>query len=235
MRTKPINVNCFSCESRLHSVFCQISDDDVLAVNLNKTRYTYQKGDILFHKDTVPLGAFIIETGKLKISTHAGKGREQIVRLTRAGDIIGYRALLNETAYSSTAEALEETNVCFLNKDLFQELMRKNTSVSKHIMKLMANELNHTEKLLSGSNFRPVKSKVAEMILHIREKYGFESDNCTINISLTRSDLSALSGTATETLIRTLIALKEEQLIDFSGKRIKVLDQRRLTSLAVIK
>ncbi len=235
MRKKTMNISCFTCESRLNSVFCKINDSDVLDVNLNKSRYTYNKGDIIFHKDTLPLGLFIIEKGKVKIYKYAGNGHEQIVRLTRPGDIIGYRALLNETPYSSTAEALEETNLCFLSKDLFQNLMKNNDSVGANIMKLMVTELNHTEDLLSENSFKPVKARVAEMLLYIKEKYGFEKDNCTINITLTRNDLSSLVGTATETLIRTLMILKDEEIIDFSGKRIQILDQRKLLQHALRK
>ena len=228
MRKKTININCFNCDSRLHSVFCKISDNDVLNVNLNKNRLVYNKGDILFHRDTLPLGIFIIEKGKVKIYKYAGNGREQIIRLTKPGDIIGYRAILNGTSYTSTAEALEETEICFLSKDLFWDIMKNNSSVSENILKLMTRELEHTETLLSENNFKPVKARVAEMILYIKEKYGFEKDNSTINITLSRSDLSSLVGTATETLIRTLIAMKEEHLIDFSGKRIQITDHKKL-------
>ncbi|MBK7886269.1 MAG: Crp/Fnr family transcriptional regulator [Bacteroidetes bacterium] len=232
MRKKTINMDCFNCESRLHSVFCKISDNDVLNVNLNKNRFVYNKGDILFHRDTLPLGIFIIEKGKVKIYKYAGNGRDQIVRLTKPGDIIGYRALLNSRPYSSTAEAIEETVVCFLSKDLFMDIMKNNNSVNENILKLMTKELDHTETLLCENHFKSVRARVADMILYIKEKYGFEKDNITINITLSRSDLSSLVGTATETLIRTLITLKEEQIIDFSGKRIQIKDQKKLIQAA---
>ncbi|MBK9319684.1 MAG: Crp/Fnr family transcriptional regulator [Bacteroidetes bacterium] len=147
------------------------------------------------------------------------------MRLTKPGDIIGYRALLNSRPYSSTAEAIEETVVCFLSKDLFMDIMKNNNSVNENILKLMTKELDHTETLLCENHFKSVKARVADMILYIKEKYGFEKDNSTINITLSRSDLSSLVGTATETLIRTLIVLKEEQIIDFAGKeyRLKII------------
>lgn len=235
MRKKSANISCFSCESRLNSVFCRIEDSDVLNVNLNKSRFTYNKGDIIFHQDTLPLGLFIIEKGKVKIYKGIGNGRDHIVRLTKAGDIIGYRALLNDAPYGSTAEALEETDVCFLSKDLFNEILKNNRSISEKIIELLSEELQHTETLLSGNSIKPVKARVAEMILDIKEKFGFEKDNSTLNITLSRADLSNLVGTATETLIRTLMMLKEEHLIDIAGKKIKILDQRKLIQVSHMK
>lgn len=235
MRKKTMQVSCFTCESRLNSVFCKISANDVLNINLNKSRFNYKKGDTIFHKDTLPLGLFIIERGKVKIFKYAGNGRDQIIRMTKPGDIIGYRALLNETPYSSTAEAIEETDICFLGKDLFKDIVKNNDSVTANIFKLLSKELDHTEQLLSENSYKPVKARVAETLLYIKEKYGLAADNSTINVYLSRNDLSSLAGTVTETLIRTLMLLKEEKLIELSGKRIQILDHKGLVLASLRK
>jgi CRP-like cAMP-binding protein len=47
-------------------------------------------------------------------------------------------------------------------------------------------------------------------------------------MSISRNDLAALVGTATESLIRTLSELKEEGLVSVKGSQISILDEKGL-------
>lgn len=232
MKKRGQHISCFTCTSRLKSVFCDISSEDVLHVNQYKGRFTYNKGDIIFHRGALPLGMFVIEKGKVKLHLPSGKGREQIVRLAGDGDIIGHRALLSDLAHTTTAEALEETHVCFLTKDLFQRLYGNNRTVHLQVVRLLLENLKTAESKISSYSFKTVKSRIAETLLQLKEQFGLEKENQCLNISLSRQDLSSLTGMATETLIRQLIQLEEEGMISLQGKKIMLNDTRKLQQVA---
>ncbi len=232
MKKKSHHVSCLTCSSRLKSVFCDISEEDILHVNQFKGRYTYPKGSIIFHRETLPLGVFVIEKGKVKLHVPAVQGRDQIVRMAGEGDIIGHRALLTDRPHSTTAEAIEETHVCFLSKDLFYRLYGNNKGVHAQLIALFAGDLISAERSLISASHKPVKARVAECLLFLKDKFGYGKENNILNITLSRQDLSSLAGTATETLIRNLIRMREEGLIDFQGKKIKLTDIKRLQQTA---
>lgn len=81
---------------------------------------------------------------------------------------------------------------------------------------------------------KTVKERVAETILMLKQFYGMEKDEKTINVSLSREDLANLVGTATETLIRSLSEFKKKKIIDLKGKKIIILNNRLLESIANI-
>jgi len=225
-------VNCESCSSRAKSIFCELQEGDVEAINHNKGCSTYKNGQIIFSQNALPHGIFVVYSGKVKVFQLAENGGEQIVRLVKAGDVIGYRALLSDERYTSTAEALVESDICFIPKDLFFEMMNKNLSISVGLMKLLAQDLKSAESKITGLAQKTVRERMSEALLFMKETYGFEKDNKTINVVLTREEIANLVGTATETVIRLLGVLKTERLIDFNGKKIELLNVPKLVVMA---
>lgn len=234
MRKGNASVDCRTCESRAKSIFCTIQENDVEAINANKGCSTYKKGQIIFNQNSIPHGLYVVYSGKVKIFQLAENGREQIVRMAKEGDVIGYRALLSNENYTSTAETLVNSNICFIPKDLFFSMMTKNTSITEGLMHNLTKDLRHAENQITGLAQKPVKERMAEALLFMKETYGFEKDNKTINVVLTREDIANLVGTATETTIRLLSVLRQQKLIDFQGKKIQILSIPELTHLANI-
>jgi CRP/FNR family transcriptional regulator, polysaccharide utilization system transcription regulator len=66
----------------------------------------------------------------------------------------------------------------------------------------------------------------------LKDKYGYEKDGQTINITMSREELANLVGTATETLIRILSDFKKDRMIDLDHRKIKVLQLEQLERTA---
>lgn len=232
MRKGNTIVDCKNCASRLNSIFCSLEEDEIESLNHNKGCFSYKKGQIIFSQGTMPHGLFVIYSGKIKLYQLAENGREQIVRMAKAGDVIGYRALLSSERYTSSAETIEESNICFLPKDLFFTMMNKNLSITTKLMQLLTSDLKSAEHRITDFAQKPVRERLAEAILFLKETYGYEGDNKTINVILTREELANIVGTATETAIRLLSDLKNEELIEFVGKKIKIKNLKKLLETA---
>lgn len=74
------------------------------------------------------------------------EGKEQIVRLAKSGDIVGYKALLSGDRYSATATALEDCNVCFIPREIFLVILQKDAALSFEMMKVLSDELKKAEE-----------------------------------------------------------------------------------------
>ena len=80
-------------------------------VNEEKVCTTYKKGQVVFHEGSRPLGVYCVHKGKLRLSQTGDDGKEQILRLVKDGDIMGYRALLTGDPYQASAIVMEEAQV----------------------------------------------------------------------------------------------------------------------------
>lgn len=159
-------------------------------------------------------------------------GKDQIIRLVKAGDILGYRALLSGERYSASAEALEDTQVCFIPRDLFIKVLKLDSNLAFEMMKLLSDELHRAEIKLTHLAQKPIRERLAETLLFIKETYGYEADGVTLNVRLSREDIANLVGTATESAIRLLSEFKKEGLIELEGKKIKIMQPRELLKTA---
>lgn len=224
--------SCENCLSRLNNVFCTLSDDQLNELAVDKTCNLYKKGQIVFFEGNRPAGLYCITKGKVKVYQIGGEGKEQIIRLAKDGDILGYRALISGEIYSGSASVLEDSVICFIPKKIFFDLLQINSELSTRMMKLLSHDLRMAEVRITGLAQKPVRERLAETILMLKEFYGLENDGQTIKAVLSREDISNIVGTATETAIRMMSEFKQEKMIDLEGKRIKILNFEELIKAA---
>ena len=202
-------------------------------IDAEKICSTFKKGETIFKEGSYASGVYCINAGKIKISMLGDEGKEQIVRLAKPGDIIGYKALLSGDRYSATATTLEDCNVCFIPRDIFMKILQKDAAMSFEMMKILSNELRNAEEKITHLAQKPVRERVAETILFLKETYGIDAES-NINIALTREEIANLVGTATETTIRLLSEFNKEKIIELSGKKIKIVNLPKLIKTANI-
>jgi CRP/FNR family transcriptional regulator len=150
------------------------------------------------------------------------------------GDLLGYRALLTNERYNASAVALDDCSLCFIPRDTFFSILKNNPGLSFEIIKMLSVELRKAEQKITDLAQRPVRERMAEALLFLKETYGLEADNAAINVVLSREDIANLVGTATETAIRLLSEFKHDGIVEFVGKKIKILDPDKLIKTAGI-
>ncbi len=197
--------------------------------NLAKDRKIrkYSKKDTVFHEGDMASALYFVSKGKVKTYKMNEDGKEFIVGLHKAGDFFGYLALLTDIPHEVTACTLEEAELCVIPKHDFLNLVHKNHDVSVKFIKILSNNLAKMEQQLLELAYNSVRQRVAEALLHLSDAYKKEGDE-NFSMSISRNDLAALVGTATESLIRTLSDLKEEGLVSVKGSQIAILDEHGL-------
>lgn len=225
------HIECQHCSSRFKSVFCKTENDRMEDIDAVKVCSVFKKGETIFREGYYSSGVYCINAGKIKLSMTGDEGKEQIVRIAREGDIIGYKALLTGDRYSATATALEDCNVCFIPREIFIDILKKDAVLSYEMMKVISSELRRAEEKIINLAQKPVRERMAETLLFLKETYGIDNEN-QINIILTREEIANLIGTATETAIRLLSEFNKDNIIELSGKKIKIINQPKLVKTA---
>ncbi len=234
MTTKIEIPDCINCKTRYKSVFCNLKSNELDKLSYNKGCSSYKKGQIIFYEGRRPIGLYCINKGKVKIAKLGEEGKEQIIRLAREGDILGYRSLISGDTYSASSETLEETDICFIPKDSIFHLIKENSEFALKIIELVSRDLKSAENKVTDLAQKHVRERVAEALLMLKETYGFEEDEQTIAIALTREILANIVGTATETVIRLLSELKQDNIIALERRKIKILNLKQLVRTASI-
>lgn len=225
---------CAECKQHKDSCFCVLTEEKLDSLSYEKTSDFYRKGQVIFYEGNHPRGLFCIFTGKVKLHKLGDEGKEQILRFCKAGDILGYRALLSGDLYSATATAIEDCQVCFIPKAHYLDLLKADQPLAAKMIQLLSQDLKTSERRMIDLLQKPVRNRVAEALTMLRDSFGFETDGRTLNVVITRREIGEIAGITTETTIRTLSDFKQEGLIGLDRKKISLLDERKLQDIAQI-
>ncbi len=86
-----ISDNCVSCRIRKKGWFCALSSDVLQSFSSASHLSTYPSGAILFVEGQMPRGAFILCSGRVKLSTTSRDGKVLIVKIAQAGEVLGIK------------------------------------------------------------------------------------------------------------------------------------------------
>lgn len=222
---------CHNCESKFDSIFSALKPGELEKVAQNKCGNIYKKDQVIFYEGHIATGLYCINKGRVKIYKANHEGKQQIIRLAKDGDVIGYASMITGEAYSSSAEALEDAMVCFIPKNVFLGVIQSSSDLFMKLIQLLSRDMKETENRFITMAQNTVRERLAEALLMLKEFCGHD-DMQGLNIALSRQDIANIVGTSTETTIRLLADFKDEKLIDFIGKKIKILNQRALIKAA---
>lgn len=226
------NPSCVSCSVCMHSVFHVLNNEQLGELSTYKSCAIFKKGQYIFNEHGISQGLFCLNSGKIKITTTGFDGKEQILRLAKAGDMLGYRALISNERYHASAIALEDSSICIIDKSYFFDSVIRNNKLLFEIARRMSGDLKAAEKQIVSLSQKNVRERMAEALLFLKTTYGFETDGQTIKIILSREELADYIGTSTESAIRLLSEFNHDKIIELIGKTIKILDEDKLMKTA---
>jgi CRP-like cAMP-binding protein len=214
-------------------IFTDLPVADLDLLMAHKSELVYKKGEIIFREGRHPSGIYYINEGKVKKYKVDAEGREQIIYVANSGELLGYHAILSSDNYFDSAAVLEESTITFIPKEDFLITLNQSDVLNRRLLKTLSHEFAVLANSLALFAQRSVRERLALQLIVMREKYkvNFES-GMPVEINMSRDDLASLVGTARENVVRMLSEFKAEGLVGTSGRKIIVLDVKKLIQIA---
>lgn len=188
---------------------------------------SYKKQDYIYFEADNSNKVFLIEKGKVKIGYYSESGDEVVKAILTKGELFGEKAILGERMRDEFAQSIDnETSICPIGVDTMHTLMRDNETFSFRVYKLIGFRFKKLERRLQLLLFKDSKTRLMEFLEELCDEYGYDckdTGNRVIKHPYTQKDMASLIGTSRPTLNVLLNELKEEHLIDFNRKEIKLL------------
>lgn len=212
-------------------IFNHLKPSELAILEKNHSITRYKKNDCIYAEGEMPVGMLYLKEGKVKLIKDGINGREQIIRMITQNGLIGYRALIANEPHIATAISIEESVVITISPVILYNVMLKNYNFSLALLKVLAFELGFSQHRTVSLTQKHIRGRLAESILLLKEKYGFEHDNKTLRVYLSRDDLANLSNMTVSNAIRTLSIFAGEKVIAMDGRKIKILDLAKLDKI----
>ena len=186
----------------------------------------YKKQDYIYFEEDSSNKVFLIEKGKVKIGYYNEDGTEVTKAILSRGQLFGEKAILGEQKREEFAQSIDSTtSICPISAEMMHELMRKNETFSFRVYKFIGFKLQKLERRLQLLMFKDTKTRLLEFLDELCSEYGYDCNKTgdkVINHPYTQKDIASLIGTSRPTLNILLNELKDEKIIQFNRKEIRI-------------
>lgn len=230
----PVVEDCMHCPLRKENWFCHLSGGLLNSFSASSHLATYPGGAILFIEGQMPRGAFVLCSGKVKLSTTSREGKVLILKIVDPGEVIGLSAVISGEAYEITAETLEPCLVNFVDRDGLLRLMERSGELGLRSAQAVSREFQYAyreihEVVLARSS----SGKLARLLLSWMSGVEKENREVRIHAPVTHEEMAQRIGASRETVTRLLSELRKKDLIRLDGTTLIIRNRTALEAMAV--
>ena len=198
----------------------------------NFTIQQFKKNQIIYAEREQPEFLWCLLEGKAKLYKDGVAGRQQIQRLISPVQYFGYRAFFAGEPYVHTASTMEASVLGAFPLELVKQLIDNNRQIAWFFIHELSKNLGSADTRTVNLTQKHIRGRLAEALMLLIERYGYEEDGITLRVYMAREDLANLSNMTTSNAIRTLTTFVNEKIIVVDGRQIRVIDKAALLKIS---
>ena len=211
-------------------LFAGLAAGDLSAIANITLVKSLDRGDYLFRQGAPAQGFYIVQKGAVNVHRVNAAGKEQVIRIFRAGESFAEAALATAAGYPADARAVESSQVLLVDKDGFLALLKRQPELALRMLGSMSLHLRTLIAQLEDLTLKDVETRLANWLIKRCPKPE-SAQPVTIELKTTKRVLAAELGTVSETFSRTLAKFRQQKLVAVKGKTLTVLSPLKLREL----
>jgi CRP/FNR family transcriptional regulator, cyclic AMP receptor protein len=161
----------------------------------------------------------LVSSGIVKLAARDTEGRETILGLAVAGDLLGDAAAIEGVPQLTDAVAVTACSVVGFDARRLIEVLRGNPGAALEVARTMAGRLRWLGTTAMERTCAPAPARLAGRLLDLAELIGRGSDGgYRMDLPLPQTDLGRLAGISRESTCKALRRLKQQGVLDYSRR-----------------
>ena len=227
-----LNESCSTCKLRTNGFFCQLPTNTLKELDDLGSPSAYPAGAVLFLEKQKPRGVYVLCEGQVKLSMSSSEGKTIILRLAKAGEVLGLMAVLSGSTYEVTAETLHPCQVVFIYRDEFLRFLTQHPEAYQNMVKQLTVEYQSVcEQLRTIGLSASVPGRLAKLLLGWSVGGQQTKSGTKFNISLTHEEIAECIGVTRETVTRAFGEFKIRHLVTLRGSTVTIPSRAALEDL----
>jgi CRP-like cAMP-binding protein len=172
----------------------------------------------------------VMASGRAKISQISHTGDEVILRVKRAGDVLGGLGMSPSETHSSSIRTLEPCRVLSWRAEDFNRLCNQSPALQRNALQIMHDALQTLQNCFCEMATLKVSSRLARTLLRLAEQDSNVGQN--VRITFTYEELGQMAGTTLFSVSRLLSKWTEMGMLYTENRCIVIEDIDRLLAIA---
>jgi CRP-like cAMP-binding protein len=189
---------------------------------------TFTRGAIVFSEGESATGVWVVLTGRVRLVRSSPRGREQVLHAESAGATLAEVPVFDGGGYVATAVADDDARLLFVPGVDLLALCRRRPDVAFGVIGVLARRLRGFAALIEDLALRDVTARLSRFIVTQARRAGGD----VVDLPGTRDEVAARLGTVRELVSRSLAQLRRAGVVSVQGRRIRIIDERRLEAWA---
>ncbi|MGE8176816.1 fumarate/nitrate reduction transcriptional regulator Fnr [Pseudomonas fluorescens] len=194
-------------------------------------RVKVKKGAALYRTGDSLRSLYAVRIGSFKTTVLSLDGREQVTGFQIPGEMLGLDAI-SEEQHTCNAFALEDSEVCPIHFAQLEKLSRELPTLQHNLNKLLSREIVRDHDMLMLMGKMNSDERLAAFLLNLSQRLslrGYSSREFVLKMR--REEIGSYLGLRLETICRGIAHLRDQALVEISGRNVTILDMDRLKHL----
>ena len=181
---------------------------------------TYRKGQLLFVENDPGESLIVLKRGAVAVFRTAPTGERAVLSVVRPPDVLGEVSLLDGSARSASAEAIEDCTALALSRGGFMELVLSNPRILDAVMRSLGGLIRRLTEQNADHVFLDLPGRVAKTLVRLAG----ENQAPMITIELNQSQLAEMAGGSRQSVNQAIGSFANRGWLRTEGRRIVVTD-----------
>lgn len=210
-------------------IFGKLDGEELDRLGPLARREQFPAGTVVFFEGDQSDSLYLLLAGSAKVFQTNENGQEKILRVLRAGDIVGEFAILEEAPRSASVETLEPTEALVLDRRTFRDFVLSHPQVLWKVTGSLCARVRELGEETMELSYRDVPYRLLRRLLLLAERHGEPGpEGVQIGATVTLADLAAMVGTNRDSARRYLHRFADEGLIRLGDRTLSIPDLNRL-------
>ncbi len=189
----------------------------------------FAKGQALFHQGETSDRVVVIVSGRVKVSTIAGDGKEIVLAFRGPGDLLGELSAIDREPRSATVEAIEPVEALAIAATDFRSFLLANPDLALLLLQMLSRRLRDADRKRVEYGAYDTVGRVSARLVELAERYGEPAARgLRIGLPLSQEELAGWTGASREAVSKALQTLRKVGWVVTERRRITVLDLEAL-------
>jgi len=187
-------------------------------------RFKVKKGAALYRAGDPLRSLYAVRIGSFKTSLLSVDGREQVTGFQMPGEMLGLDAISTDS-HTCNAFALEDSEVCPIHFAQLEKLSLELPSLQHNLNKILSREIVRDHDMLMMLGNMNSDERLAAFLLNLSQRLhmrGYSSK--AFVLKMRREEIGSYLGLRLETICRGIAHLRDQGLVEVSGRDVKILD-----------
>ncbi|MDQ1519483.1 MAG: family transcriptional regulator, cyclic receptor protein, partial [Actinomycetota bacterium] len=149
-----------------------LSDDDVTALRASARTVRYVPGEMILREGDPSSAVVVVLAGTVKTTKLASNGREVVLELRRAGDVIGELGVIDGNARSASVVALDDVEALIVPADGFNALLQERASLAHRLLVTVVGRLRQASSRQLELGTIDVVGRVCNRLVELAVTHG---------------------------------------------------------------